>query len=74
MLGLQVRGASGGPVTPQESAIRELFVLLGAVPIIGSLLTLAAWIIIGVTINSSPENEGMHDRIAGGTRIVKARA
>jgi len=30
-----------------------------------------AWIVIAVTIDRSPTNQGIHDRWAGGTQVVK---
>jgi hypothetical protein len=41
------------------------------IPIIGGFLSLAAWIIIAVTINSSPSKQGKHDELAGGTQVLK---
>lgn len=72
IVGLKVVGPDGGTVTIQQAAAREAFTLLGSIPFLGPLLALAAWIIIGVTINSSPANQGKHDEIAGGTQVVKA--
>lgn len=70
VLGLKVIGPGGGNPTPAQAAAREAFTLLGAVPYIGTALSLIAWIVIGVTINSSPDNQGKHDELAGGTRVV----
>ncbi|MPZ60433.1 MAG: RDD family protein [Propionibacteriales bacterium] len=73
LFGLRVTGgADGGPPTLGGSAIREAFTLLGAVPYAGALLALAAWITIAVTVNSSPTKQGAHDRLAGGTQVVRA--
>ncbi len=74
LTGLRVVGPSGGLPTTQEAFIREAFNLLGAVPFIGGLLALAAWIWILVTIQSSPTGQGKHDDLAGGTRVVRATA
>jgi hypothetical protein len=35
------------------------------------VLYLIAVIGIGVTINGSPTKQGIHDRLAGGTQVVK---
>ncbi len=73
LLGLQVRGP-GGAAKPnlQQSAIRNSFMLLSIIPFyIGSLLALAAEIVIGVTINNSPTKQGKHDELAGGTQVIK---
>lgn len=72
LLGMAVTGPDGGHPTLQQAAVREAFTLLGAIPYLGALLALAAWIVIGVTINSSPTNQGKHDELAGGTQVVAA--
>jgi uncharacterized RDD family membrane protein YckC len=72
LLGLRVTGADGARPSAGEAAIREAFTLLGAVPYAGPVLALGAWIAIGVTARSSPSGEGLHDRLAGGTRVVAA--
>jgi len=73
MLGLSVRGA-GGAAKPdlKQSAIRNSFTLLPIVPYIGGLLAFIAYVVIAVTINSSPTKQGKHDELAGGTQVVKA--
>lgn len=72
LLGLRVTGPSGGPPTVGQAAAREAFVLLGAVPYAGPVLALVAWVAILVTVNSSPTGQGVHDGLAGGTRVVQA--
>ncbi|MGH9246989.1 MAG: RDD family protein [Acidimicrobiales bacterium] len=72
LLGLEVIGPDGGRPTLPQAAIREAFTLLGAIPYIGPVLALIAWIVIAVTINSSPTGQGKHDELAGGTRVRKA--
>lgn len=72
ILGLEVRGPGGAPKPDaKQSAIRNSFTLLGIVPFVGGLLALAAWIVIAVTINSSPTKQGKHDELAGGTQVIK---
>lgn len=73
LLGLSVVDARGQRPSPRAALAREWFVLLGAVPFVGPLLALAAWIALFRTIRRSPEGQGWHDRLAGGTRVV-ARA
>jgi uncharacterized RDD family membrane protein YckC len=73
LLGLQVLGPDGGRPTPKEALAREAFVLLGAIPFAGPILALAAWVSIVLTIHSSPLQQGWHDRLAGGTRVVGRR-
>lgn len=70
-LGLRVVGPDGGRPSVQQSLLRESFTTLGAVPFAGPLLALAAWIWIAVTIRASPLRQGPHDRLAGGTRVVR---
>lgn len=73
-LGLRVTGPDGGRPTLKQALIREAFTVVGAIPFIGPLLALAAWIWIILTIRSSPLRQGKHDLLAGGTRVVRARA
>lgn len=69
-LGLRVIGPDGRAPTGGEAARREAFTLLGALPFIGPFLALAAWILIAVSINSSPTNQGKHDELGGGTMVL----
>src|SRR5215208_2359323 len=72
VLGLSVHGPGGAlKPTAQQSAIRNSWTLLNIIPFVGGLLTLAAVIVIAVTINSSPTKQGKHDELAGGTQVVK---
>jgi uncharacterized RDD family membrane protein YckC len=72
VLGLSVHGPSGAAKpTAQQSAIRNSWTLLNIVPFVGGLLTLIAFIVIAVTINSSPTKQGKHDELAGGTQVIK---
>ena len=72
ILGLSVRGAGGAPKPDlRQSAIRNSFTLLSIIPFIGGLLALIAYIVIAVTINSSPTKQGKHDELAGGTQVIK---
>ena len=72
ILGMHVLGA-GGAAKPdlKQSAIRNSFTLLALVPCLGFLLAPIAYIVIAVTINSSPTKQGKHDELAGGTQVVK---
>ena len=72
LLNLRVLGAAGAPKpTLSQSATRNAFTLLAIVPFVGGLLALIAYIVIAVTIQSSPTNQGKHDELAGGTQVVK---
>ncbi|MGK3967824.1 RDD family protein [Sorangium sp. So ce118] len=73
-LGLRVTGPDGGRPSLRQALVREAFTVVGAVPFIGPLLALAAWTKIALTIRSSPLRQGKHDLLAGGTRVIRARA
>ena len=75
---LETRGPGGGRPTVAEALKRNAFVaigLLGVVPMLGflgSLLSLAAVIMIAVTINQDTvTRHGWHDNFAGGTTVYK---
>jgi len=77
LLGLRVVGLAGGsPITPEASARRNAWILLGllsGLPLIGFLAGLASLgivIAIAVTISSDPRNQGLHDRF-GGTLVLE---
>ena len=73
LLGLSVHGPGGAPKPDvKQSAIRNAFTLLTIVPYIGGLLAVIAYVVIAVTINSSPTKQGKHDELAGGTQVVKS--
>jgi uncharacterized RDD family membrane protein YckC len=71
-LGLRVVGPDGGRPSLGQSLIRETFTLLGAIPIVGPPLALAAWVWIMLSIRASPLRQGRHDQLAGGTRVIRA--
>jgi uncharacterized RDD family membrane protein YckC len=77
LLRLDTQGPEGGHPTVEQAFRRNAWLLLGLLGIVpllgilGGLLELAATIAIGVTISSSPVNEGWHDRFAGGTKVLK---
>lgn len=71
-LGLRVIAADGGRPTPVQALRRELFTLIGAVPLVGPLVALGVWVWMIVAIRSSPLGQGPHDVFAGGTRVVRA--
>lgn len=70
ILGLKVIGSDDPTPTVRQAAIREAFTLLGAIPFVGPPLAAIAWVVIIVTVNASPTGQGVHDRLAGGTRVV----
>ncbi|CAM3121006.1 RDD family protein [Mycobacterium intermedium] len=74
LLGLAVRGPGGAPKPDvTESAVRNSFNLLWIVPsAVGAVLVILSWIVIADTINRSPSKQGIHDRWAGGTQVVRS--
>ncbi|MFV8749172.1 RDD family protein [Nannocystaceae bacterium ST9] len=71
--GLRVLGPEGGRPSLRQASIRESFTLLGAIPFVGPLLAIAAWVWIARGIHSTPLRQGKHDELAGGTRVVRLR-
>lgn len=75
VLGLHVLGARNKPKpSVRESLLRNSFIVLGAllsVPIVGDWPWFIAVVAIGITISSSPTRQGVHDRLADGTQVVK---
>jgi hypothetical protein len=82
-----VIGATGDRPRITQAAIRESFMVVGLVAFIpfvvgvipfdtasmvGQALTPIVWIAIGVTISKSPTKQGVHDALAGGTRVLKS--
>lgn len=70
-VGLRVIGPHENRPTLKQSLIREAFTVLGAIPFVGPLLALAAWIWIFLSVRSNPLRQGKHDLLAGGTRVVR---
>lgn len=78
LLKLETRGPGGGRPTLEQALRRNAFLaigLLGVIPFLGfiaGLLSLAAYVLIAVTIsNNSATRQGWHDEFAGGTSVVK---
>jgi uncharacterized RDD family membrane protein YckC len=79
LLKLQTQGPDGSTPTTEQALKRNFWValgILGVIPVvgavIGSIAELVIVILIAVTIHSSPIREGWHDKLAGGTRVIKA--
>jgi uncharacterized RDD family membrane protein YckC len=70
---LRVVAPDGNRPTPGRALIREAFTLLGAIPFVGPVLAIAAWVWILLTIRKSPLRQGKHDLLAGGTRVIRVR-
>lgn len=72
LLGLRVQGPNGAPKpTASQAATRNLFTLLALIPWLGWILAPIAYIVIAMTISSSPTKQGKHDRMAGGTQVLE---
>jgi uncharacterized RDD family membrane protein YckC len=78
LLKLETRGPGGGHPTMEQALKRNAFTaigILGIVPFLGlvaSLLSLAAVIMIAVTIsNNTTTRHGWHDDFAGGTQVIR---
>jgi uncharacterized RDD family membrane protein YckC len=78
LLKLQTQGPDGSAPTTEQALKRNFWValgILGVIPVVGGLLgslaELAIVILIAVTIHRSPVGEGWHDKLAGGTRVLK---
>lgn len=73
VVGICVLGPDSAPrPTAKESAIRNAFTLLFVLPYVGSLLSLTAYLLLLSTITGNEKGQGLHDRWAGGTRVVKS--
>lgn len=80
LLRLRTEGPDGGPPSLEVALRRNFWVALGAlsvVPIVGGLIgsiaELVIVIVIAVTISQSPVKQGWHDKLAGGSRVVRTR-
>ncbi len=71
ILSIKVVGPNGGNPEIAETAKRNVWMLLGLIPFLGPIASLAAVIAIIVTISSSSENRGWHDTFAG-TSVLRA--
>ncbi|NTY63993.1 RDD family protein [Mycolicibacterium sphagni] len=72
LIGICVLGPDSAPrPTVRQSAVRNAFTLLSVIPYVGALFSMTAYILIASTIASDAGKQGMHDRLAGGTRVVK---
>lgn len=71
LLGLRVLGPDDGHPGVEASVRRNAWTVLDVVPVVGSLLRAAAAVWIMVSINADPDDRGVHDRFAGGVRVVR---
>jgi uncharacterized RDD family membrane protein YckC len=70
ILRLRTVGPDGGNPTQEQALKRNAWTLLGVIPILGGLATLAIAVWIAVSI--SRNGYGPHDEWGGGTRVVRA--
>jgi uncharacterized RDD family membrane protein YckC len=70
IVALRLVDVDGNRPTIGASAAREAFTLLGAVPFAGPVLSTVAGIAIGVGAGRDADGRGVHDRLAGGTRVT----
>lgn len=67
-IGARVISADGQNLTPLESLKRNgwyiIGTVLGLIPLVGSYLALALYIVVGVTIGQSPEKQSFTDKVA----------
>ncbi|KAF0836774.1 RDD family protein [Nocardia caishijiensis] len=72
LLGLRVVAPGGAPkLTPEASFKRNIFLAPMVIYCLGALATTGLAIYIAVTINNDPNKQGWHDKLAGGTQVVK---
>ncbi len=71
VLNLRTVGVQGGNPTQQEAFTRNAWVLVGIIPFIGGLVSLAVAIWIAISISSDPARRGVHDNWAGGTAVIR---
>jgi uncharacterized RDD family membrane protein YckC len=74
IMGLRLVGPTGENPTLRQASVREAFMLVGAVPFVGPLLSVACWTWLALSIRSHPLGQGRHDLLAGGTRVVRHAA
>ncbi|MFI9505640.1 RDD family protein [Nocardia sp. NPDC052566] len=58
-------------IDPKTSLMRNLFIPLNIIPCLGFLASVGIMIYIAVTIEQDPNKQGWHDKLAGGTQVVK---
>jgi uncharacterized RDD family membrane protein YckC len=71
---LKVVGPSGGRPTIGEAVKRNSWVLVSIIPWFGGLVQLILAAAIGYSIYDSVTNDGWHDNLAGGTRVIRAES
>lgn len=64
LVNIRVVAANGAAPSTEAAAKRNVWMLLGIVPILGGIAQLVAVIVIAVTISSNEYNRGKHDEFA----------
>lgn len=72
VLNLRTVGPGGANPTQQQAFTRNAWVLVGIIPFLGGLASLAIAVWIAVTISNDPQGRGVHDNWGGGTTVVRA--
>jgi uncharacterized RDD family membrane protein YckC len=65
LLNLRVVVADGSHPSLEVAAKRNVWMLFGLIPLIGTLLSFVALIAIMITISTNADSRGMHDTFAG---------
>jgi len=78
VLRISVQGPDGGRPTLPQALLRNLWTAVGAVAalsvagtLLSGLLWVAAVLSIAVTVSQAPDGRGWHDRLGGGTSVVR---
>ncbi|CAM2812775.1 RDD family protein [Corynebacterium jeikeium] len=75
-IGARVTSTDGQNLTPVESLKRNgwyiIGTVLGLIPLVGSYLALAFYIVVGVTIGQSPEKQSFTDKFANAYVVDKS--
>lgn len=71
LMSIRTVGPDGGNPTFEQAFKRNLWYVLGIIPILGGFAQLAAAIYIAVTVSNSPTNQGWHDEFAATTQVLK---
>ena len=78
LLSIRTVAPGGGNPTAEQAFKRNAFYLvglLGLVPVLALLtipINIAILVALLVTVNSDPQDQGFHDKFAGGTTVVNA--
>lgn len=71
VLKLRTVGPQGANPSQEQAFRRNAWVLVGIIPFVGGLISLAIAIWIAVTISNDAGGRGVHDNWAGGTTVLR---